>query len=94
MGVFYFYVSEKIIKSILRLMPFQFIYINVEFNWSVLDFIVMTLMILGLIFTLLISSKIINLKIRILSIILSILLFLIIWAELAVGIFDSPLAGN
>ena len=45
-------------------------------------------------FSILISNKITNLKIRILSIILSILLFLIIWAELAVGIFDSPLAGN
>jgi len=93
MGFFYF-MYPKIIKSIIRLMPFQFIYINVDFNWSFLDFLVMTLMILGLIFSILISNKITNLKIRILSIILSILLFLIIWAELAVGIFDSPLAGN
>ena len=92
MGVFYF-MYPKIIKSILRLMPFQFIYINVEFNWSVLDFSHDSNDIRSYLYFL-ISSKIINLKIRILSIILSILLFLIIWAELAVGIFDSPLAGN
>ena len=51
MGFFYF-MYPKIIKSIIRLMPFQFIYINVDVNWSFLDFLVMTLMILGLIFTL------------------------------------------
>ena len=41
-----------------------------------------------------ISSKTKNLKKRIIYIGIIILIFFIIWAEMAVGIFNTPFAGN
>ena len=66
-----------------------------EINWSLSDFIVMgfLLILLGLGIHL-VSTRTKNLKFRILYILIVCLLFLLIWAELAVGIFDSPLAGS
>ena len=66
-----------------------------EINWSLSDFIVMgfLLILLGLGIHL-VSTRTKNLKVRIFYILIVFLLFLLIWAELAVGIFDSPLAGS
>ena len=69
--------------------------ITEEINWSLFDFIIMGVLILsvsiGINFTL---SKTKNLKNRIIYIGILGLLFLLVWAELAVGIFGSPFAGN
>lgn len=66
-----------------------------ELDWSGFDFLVMTLLILSL-------SILINLilyytdssKLKLLLIFIVSILFLLIWAELAVGIFGTPFAGN
>jgi hypothetical protein len=66
-----------------------------ELDWSVFDFLVMALLILSL-------SILINLilyytdssKLKLLLIFIVAILFLLIWAELAVGIFGTPFAGN
>ena len=66
-----------------------------ELDWSGFDFLVMTLLILSL-------SILINLilyytdssKLKILLIFIVAILFLLIWAELAVGILGTPFAGN
>jgi len=66
-----------------------------ELDWSGFDFLVMTLLILSL-------SILINLilyytdssKLKLLLIFIVAILFLLIWAELAVGIFGTPFAGN
>ena len=66
-----------------------------ELDWSRFDFLVMTLLILSL-------SILINLilyytdssKLKLLLIFIVAILFLLIWAELAVGIFGTPFAGN
>ena len=66
-----------------------------ELDWSVFDFLVMTLLILSL-------SILINLilyytdssKLKLLLIFIVSILFLLIWAELAVGVFGTPLAGD
>jgi hypothetical protein len=66
-----------------------------ELDWSGFDFLVMTLLILSL-------SILINLilyytdssKLKILLIFIVAILFLLIWVELAVGIFGTPFAGN
>jgi hypothetical protein len=66
-----------------------------EVNWSFFDFIVMGILILSFSFGIkqvLKTTK--NTKYRILIIGLILILFLLIWAELAVGIFDSPFAGS
>ena len=70
-------------------------FVSNEVNWSFLDFIVMGILILSLSFGIkqvLKTTK--NIKYRILIIGLILILFLLIWAELAVGIFGTPFAGS
>jgi hypothetical protein len=62
-----------------------------EVNWSFFDFIVMGILILSLSFGIkqvLMTTKNTNYRILIIGI------FLLVWIELAVGIFDTPFAGN
>jgi hypothetical protein len=66
-----------------------------EINWSFFDFIIMGILILSMSFGIkqvLKATK--NIKYRILIIGIILIVFLLVWAELAVGIFDSPFAGN
>ena len=66
-----------------------------EVRWSVGDFVVMGLLLLGLglsIELVLKKTKYTQKRWTYLSIVL--LIFLLIWAELAVGIFNSPWAGS
>ncbi len=69
--------------------------ITEEINWSLLDFLIMggLLTFLGIGINVVINRTI-NLKNRILYIGILVLMFLFIWAELAVGIFGTPFAGN
>lgn len=80
---------------VLLLIPFFGMLLTDEVNWSLFDFILMGALILllsfGIQYTLRKSTN--KLK-RILLIGLLILLFILIWAELAVGLFGSPFAGN
>ncbi|RAJ13427.1 hypothetical protein [Olleya aquimaris] len=66
-----------------------------DVNWSVFDFVIAGILLfsLGLITTYLVKT-IKNPKIKIGIIVVLIILFLLIWAELAVGIFNSPFAGS
>ena len=66
-----------------------------DVNWSIFDFVVMGFLLL--LFSLgidLTMKKVKNENVKILYIVLTILIFLLIWAELAVGIFDSHFAGD
>jgi uncharacterized membrane protein AbrB (regulator of aidB expression) len=80
---------------LLLVIPLIGMCITEEINWSPFDFIMMGILILsvsiGINFTL---NKTKNLKNRIIYIGILGLLFLLIWAELAVGIFGTPFAGN
>jgi len=80
---------------LLLVIPLIGMCITEEINWSPFDFIIMGVLILsvsiGINFTL---NKTKNLKNRIIYIGILGLLFLLIWAELAVGIFGTPFAGN
>jgi len=70
-------------------------FLNAEVNWGLFDFIIMGLLLIlvgiGINF---IENRTQNLKKRILFIGILILIFMIIWIELAVGVFGSPFAGN
>ena len=69
--------------------------ISDEINWSVFDFIIMgfllILLSIGINFVI---KPVKNLKNRFLYIGILVLIFILIWAELAVGIFGTPFAGN
>ena len=66
-----------------------------DVNWSIYDFVVMGFLLLffslGIDLTM---KKVKNQNVKILYVVLTILIFLLIWAELAVGIFDSQFAGD
>ena len=66
-----------------------------EINWSSFDFIMMgcllTILAAGIDFVIKYTK---DFKNRTLYIGILVLIFLLIWAELSVGIFDTPIAGN
>ena len=66
-----------------------------EVNWDIADFIVMGILLYTVGFLCEFAlRKIRNVDNRIFIIGLIVVLFLLIWAELAVGIFGSPFAGS
>jgi hypothetical protein len=66
-----------------------------QVNWSVFDFVVMGVLLLSLGFGIhLVVTKIKNRSNRLIPILILIVVFLLVWAELAVGIFGSPFAGS
>ena len=66
-----------------------------EINWSLLDFAVMgTLLLIVGLFVELVLRKIKSKENRIAAIATITILFLLVWAELAVGIFGTPFAGS
>lgn len=80
---------------LLLVVPLIGMCVSDEINWSLFDFIIMGVLILsvsiGINFTL---NKTKSLKNRIIYIGILGLLFLLVWAELAVGLFGTPFAGN
>jgi hypothetical protein len=79
----------------LLLIPLIGMAITEEINWSLLDFIIMGVLLIFLGIGIdLVINRTMNLKNRILFIGILVLMFLFIWAELAVGIFGTPFAGN
>ena len=66
-----------------------------EVRWTLADFVVAGILLLGVgSIVEIIILKIQNRNYKTLLYIALIILFLLLWAELAVGIFDSPLAGS
>ena len=66
----------------------------IDFNWSLVDFIIMGVLIFSFLsFINFIRKKFSGIK-EILAIIIVVIVFILLWAELAVGIFGSPFAGN
>jgi hypothetical protein len=79
----------------LLLIPLAAMQFSDQVNWSAGDFVVMGLLLLLLGFGLrYILRRAGSAQTKIALIALSILAFLLIWAELAVGIFGTPFAGS
>ena len=88
--------SKRILYPLLLLLiPLIGMTITDEINWSPFDFIIMgfllTFLGIGINFVI---NRTKNFKNRILYIGILVLIFLLIWAELSVGIFGTPFAGN
>ena len=69
--------------------------ISDEFDWNLFDFIILFIMMIfaGALFEF-VSRIIKNEKNQKILFVIIIFLFLLIWAELGVGIFNSPFAGD
>ena len=88
--------SKRIFYPLLLLfIPLIGMWITDEINWSPIDFIIMgsllTLLGAGINFVINYTKNSNN---KTLYIGILVLIFLLIWTELSVGIFDSPIAGN
>jgi hypothetical protein len=83
------------ITLLLMLIPLMANWLNNELHWKFGDFILMGAMIYGLgLISLILMNVIKNKILRWIVTGLFFLLFLLIWVELAVGIFDTPFGGS
>ena len=79
----------------LLLIPMATMLIFDEINWSIFDFLVMGVLLFSFGVSInIVLKKTKNSKIRITFFTILILIFSLIWIELAVGIFESPFAGS
>lgn len=65
-----------------------------DFNWSLVDFIIMGALIFSCLSLVDFFKRKFSDKSKILAIIIIVIVFILLWVELAVGIFGSPFAGN
>ena len=65
-----------------------------QVNWTLEDYVVMGLMLLATVLVIAFIGKVVPKKYRGLLTFGAILVFLLVWAELAVGIFGSSFAGS
>ena len=79
---------------VLLLIPFTAMLITDDVTWTLFDFTVMGVLLFcaGLTLDLVIRKA--SKKNKIALILLVVVAFFLIWAELAVGIFNTPFAGN
>ncbi|HLV23354.1 MAG TPA: hypothetical protein VKY36_01060 [Moheibacter sp.] len=81
--------------TILLLIPLVAMQFTNEVNWSFFDFLIMGILLFATgIICELILQKFKSTQQRLILCGISLVLFLLIWAELAVGIFNSPIAGS
>jgi len=80
---------------ILLLIPLITMLFTDEVKWTLLDFIVAGILLLGVGLTFeFIMRKVKTTKLRIAVCVALFLVFFLVWAELAVGIFGTPFAGH
>ena len=81
--------------ALILLVPLVAMQLTAEVNWSLFDFVLMGALIAttGLMFVL-VARNVPNSGYRMLAGIALALALLLIWAELAVGVFGSPFAGS
>lgn len=83
------------LATVLLLIPFVAMQFSEEVNWELPDFVIAAILLFG---TALICEfilrKIKDVKFRILLCVGLVILLLLIWAELAVGVFGTPFAGS
>ena len=81
--------------AFILLIPFTAMQFTSEVDWSLFDFVIMGGLLLGTgILCELVLRNVKSLKSRIILITVLLVVLFLIWAELAVGIFGTPLAGS
>ncbi|MDA1035128.1 MAG: hypothetical protein O2959_06200 [Proteobacteria bacterium] len=87
--------SKKVFSPLLVLLLPLIGVIFFGLDWNIFDFLIMGLLILFFSIAInLILNHLNSSKLRLILILMLVVLFLLIWAELAVGIFGTPLAGT
>ncbi|WDT68258.1 hypothetical protein [Cloacibacterium sp. TD35] len=83
------------IAALLLVIPFIGMQFTIEINWSSFDFLVAGILLFGTVFCvdMVLKMEKKNAK-RMFYIVIILLALFLIWAELAVGIFGSPVAGS
>ncbi|AVI52408.1 hypothetical protein C5O00_10515 [Pukyongia salina] len=85
----------SLVVLLILLIPLIGMQFTENIKWGPMDFLVAAVLLFGVGFVLdLTLRKIKKPRSRVLISIAIIVLFLLIWAELAVGVFGTPLAGN
>jgi len=88
------FIKTSLIALSLLFIPFFAMRFTDQISWSFFDFVIMGFMLIVYSFAIAYSfNNLYGLKKSLLIIIVG-LLFLLLWAELAVGIFNSPFAGS
>ena len=81
--------------TLLLLLPLIAMQFSEEVLWSSSDFIIMGILLLGTgLLCELVLRKVTGTRKRVVLCLMILLVFLLVWAELAVGIFDTPFAGS
>ena len=81
--------------GLLLIIPFIAMQLTDEVEWSLFDFIIMgTLLLITGLMGEIIFKKVKKYKHRVILYVVVAITFLLIWAELAVGIFGTPFSGN
>lgn len=84
-----------LLPLVLLCIPLLGTLISKEINWSVSDFLIAGVLLFSTAFLInLVRSKIKKQSQRILICVFVLMVFALVWIELAVGIFGSPFAGN
>jgi Kef-type K+ transport system membrane component KefB len=84
-----------LLVPILLLVPLVAMQFSTQVNWKVSDFIVMGILLTSAILLVeIVLRKVKTTKHRIILCAAIVIGFLLIWAELAVGLFGTPLAGS
>lgn len=84
-----------VVTAFLLLIPFVAMQFTAEVNWKPLDFVAAGVLLLSAGFACeLILRFVKGVGMRIAALALVLLVLLLVWAELAVGIFGTPLAGS
>lgn len=87
----FIYATPAVLLSI----PFIGNIISKEFNWSASDFGIAAILLFGTAFLIDLIQRIVkNKNYKILISVVIVLLLILTWAELAVGLFGTPFAGN
>ncbi len=80
---------------VLLLIPFIAMQFSSEVNWSLFDFLIAGAGLLALGFSIdLVTRKIKPFNKKLIAVAVIVMLFLLVWTELAVGVFGTPFAGN
>ncbi|MFY0643644.1 MAG: hypothetical protein JXR19_04190 [Bacteroidia bacterium] len=80
------------VVALLLLIPLIAMQFTDEVNWNLFDFVVAAVLLLVAAFVISLAWN--KAKYRLLTIFAIILLFALLWAELAVGLFGTPWAGS